>query len=226
MAAGDGLATRSRMRGDGRPERRLSVLYLFAGGKRKGDMHFFLNEAGDKVNVKLNMREIDTLRGKKKHNLLNFAIRDKIMNKESDGKFDVILASPPCGTFSRARHAQDNGPKPLRSARYPRGLPWLGGKALASVKNANTLVDFTAEILQAQLRTKGLIVLEHPEDLGRLLHQAAEGRSPASIWRWPAIKGLVEEEGVGWGALYQQGFGTLSGNPPGFCPTCRSWERC
>ena len=116
----------------------------------------------------------------------------------------------PCCTFFRARHAGGRGPAPLRSARYPRGLPWLSAAARKTVTEANLLVDFTAEVLEVQMRTLGRAgLLEHPEDLGNLQpRQGAPGGCPASIWRWPSIMALLEFAGVDWGALCQTDFGT------------------
>ena len=85
----------------------------------------------------------------------------------------------------------------MRSARYPRGFPWLSGAARKSVTEANILVDFTAEVLCRLLERSptGKIVLEHPEDLGK----RSNGITPASIWRWPKIRALLNFPGVRWG---------------------------
>ena len=57
--------------------------------------------------------EIDILRGKA-NNLLKTATRSRILKQVTEGKFDMIFASPPCGTLSRARRTSDGGPPPLR----------------------------------------------------------------------------------------------------------------
>ena len=76
--------------------------------------------------------------------------------------------------------------------------------------DANGFVDFTAEVLRAQLEATGerMVLLEHPEDLG-----ARRNGRPASIWAWPEIKRLLHFEGVGWGACHQSEFGTETPKP-------------
>ena len=161
------------------------MLYLFAGAKRKGSVKTYLTRLSKRAEVDLIMEEIDVLRGGRRHNALRLATRQRILKDAVGGQYDAVLASPPCCTFSRARHAGGRGPTPLRSSRYPRGFPWLSGAAWKTVSEANVLVDFTAEILQIQMRTLRRVgILEHPEDLGKLPdHGNKPGGCPASIWR-------------------------------------------
>ena len=80
----------------------------------------------------------------------------------------ALVASPPCSTFSRSRSSGLPGPRPLRSRRWPRGFPWLTPRALQSVKDANTLIDFREQAIREQSATSSpYVILEHPEDLGR-----------------------------------------------------------
>ena len=139
--------------------------------------------------------------------MLNPRLRMKYLAKVSAGSYHIVLGSPPCGTLSRARRKGDKGPRPLRSQEHQRGFPWLSGKARASVLHANTFIDFCAHILRVQARLNGLILLEHPEDLGRPKRQQRT-ETPASMWRWPQVATLLAQNKVLWGALYQQDFGT------------------
>ena len=56
---------------------------------------------------------------------------------------DMVWVAPPCGTAYRAREIRRGGPhgrpKPLRSDRYPEGIPGLAGVAAAKVTAANEL---------------------------------------------------------------------------------------
>ena len=79
---------------------------------------------------------------------------------------------------------------------------------MESAKNANTLVDFTHKTLEAQLDAGGMIVLEHPEDLGK----AKNGGIPGSIWRWPGTQRLLEK-GAKYGAMAQCTFGAPTPKP-------------
>ena len=49
--------------------------------------------------------------------------------------------------------------------RWARGFPWLKGRQKALVRLGNDLVDFTAKLLDLQLRRSAtaMALLEHPE---------------------------------------------------------------
>ena len=76
---------------------------------------------------------------------------------------------------------------------------------------ANLFVDFVVNLLNAQGDVGGWALLEHPEDLGR----RAEG-VPASIWRWPSVRALVDRAGWQTGALMQSDWGRAFAKPTRF----------
>ena len=112
-------------------------------------------------------------------------------------KFGIVIESPPCDTYSRAPYSGHPGPKPLRSAQWPRGLPGLPPAAVARVRNANSLSDFAVEILHAAGEAGCISLLESPEDLGPSMLGA-----PASLWQRSDMKEL-SKWGYERGALYQ-----------------------
>ena len=71
------------------------------------------------------MFEIDVLVGGKAHDLLDRHSQDQWLARVEAGEFDMLVLSPPCGSWSRANYANDDGPKPVRSRRYPWGIPHL-----------------------------------------------------------------------------------------------------
>ena len=150
--------------------------------------------------LQVRVREVDILQGGQRHNLLKASLRSKIMEEIHKGTFNCVIASPPCSTFSRARHARTPGPRPVRSYDHPRGLPGLGAQAREATRAANDLVDFTVRALAAQAQqVEGTLLLEHPEDLGA----CAEGGHPGSIWQWPEVRRLLGFSEVKTGALFQ-----------------------
>ena len=164
-----------------------------------------LRRAGKAHKVTVMVREVDILQNKRKHDLTYKARRLYYLELVRNGGFDLVAASPPCNTFSRARGANARGPRPVRSRAQQRGLPHLTFKEDMQVKTANILVDFTAEILTDQLEiTDSMALLEHPEDLG----PGDEEDAPASIWEWASIKRLASFKGVVTGALRQSEWGT------------------
>jgi hypothetical protein len=118
-------------------------------------MGYFLCKFFKLKDIEIHMVEIDVLRGGKRHNLLQKSSRIKIMKEVESKHFDVVIASPPCSTFSRARCTGDSGPRPLRSSRFPRGFPWLSGASRVKAMEANLLVDFTSAVLRMQMAQGG-----------------------------------------------------------------------
>ena len=177
------------------------VLYLYAGAKRKADMKNYLVKECKAKDIKLKMVEVDILRNRKRGDLMNGHRRRFFLAQARKGTYDAVITSPPCGTFSRARWANNAGPRPLRLAHCPRGFPWLTGAQRQGVAAANTHVDFSADILRIQFERdeSAMGLMEHPEDLGAVRC----GDHPGSAWHFHNIKDLVDLPGVVWGALLQ-----------------------
>ena len=173
----------------------LRVLYLFAGHRRRATIREALGRPLDTLpwgrRFTLDIfRELDILQDAS-HDLLDFSLQAQIIGEVESGVYHLVIASPPCETFSRARHSNRRGPPPVRSREYPRGVPWLAKRWRQQVEAANALVTFSAQVMAAAAtaNVRGHWVralLEHPEDLGLTNDQV-----PASIFQWPIIKDLV-----------------------------------
>ena len=177
------------------------VLYLFAGEHRKSSIGSFLQARCKAEGIPLRLKEVDLLRGKEQHNLALDEIWEPIGASIEAGEWDVIVATPPCNTHSRAPWANNDGPKPLRSRQYPTGFPWLEGAKRAKCELANLLVERSVGGALAGSRSpaKTLWLLEHPEDLGC----TKDGGNPASMWQLDITQHLVKETGATQGALLQ-----------------------
>ena len=72
----------------------------------------------------------------------------------------------PCGTASRARmrrmSKRSHGPPPLRSDRFPLGLPNLSGVNLARVRSANILYRFSCELMIKLDSLGKIFTMENP----------------------------------------------------------------
>ena len=96
-----------------------------------------------------------------------------IRNMITDGEVDVVHASPPCGTASRARdiplsvskggRAGQHGPPPLRSESYPEGLPGLADHNLMIVQLANLVYSSISEIIWLAQERGLLWSIENPK---------------------------------------------------------------
>ena len=84
-----------------------------------------------------------------------------------------VFLAPPCGTCSLARNIQLRdekgrkilGPKPLRSAAWPEGLPGLNSRDRSRVSSANKLYAFVATIVEQAHSLGLLVVVENPRSL-------------------------------------------------------------
>lgn len=165
-------------------------------------MRSCLFHASRSLHRKCTLVELDICRSSK-HDLTLPSVLERWKARIQRGIFSVVLASPPCNTFSRATFSGKPGPRPVRDFNHPKGLPHLTTEEFHKVRLGNLLVEHTCLLLTAQLQAGGYILLEHPEDLG-----ACPKGVPASIWQWPEVKALLKHPQVWSAAFHQSDFGT------------------
>ena len=187
------------------------MVYLFAGKRRHSDIAAFLKKAERSGRVRLELHEFDIERSPQ-HDLTDSSLWDRIYSILKEGHV-VLIVSPPCNTFSRARFQfrQHPGPKPLRTRTWPRGFPWLSAANRAKVDEANTFVDRCIKACHIVAEAEGHFILEHPEDLGTV-----EGEQPGSIWQWPEVLELIPACGATSFAIHQCKFGAPTPKPTRF----------
>ena len=101
---------------------------------------------------------------------------------------DILALLPPHATFSRLRHKSHRGPAPARDSTWPRGKPTLRASQQQAVQDESAITDYCCALL-ADLRNRPVtVMLQAPEDLGR-----TPRGTPASIWRWPALRALPDD---------------------------------
>ena len=156
------------------------------------------------------MVEFDILRGSE-YDLSKQDVWDSIFAQVGAGNFDVIILSPPCGTFSRARFhfAGMNGPRPLRTRAHLRGFPWLRNSDLQTTTLANFFVDKCIALADLQASGGKFFLFEHPEQLGLV----PSGEVPGSVWDFPAMRSLVEGRQAATWPLHQCFFGAETAKP-------------
>ena len=125
------------------------------------------------------------------------------MARIESADFDCVILSPPCGSWSRANYSDKPGPKPVRSRKYPWGIPHLLAHDQRRAANGNEFVHFSIRAIVAAQNCKRrgrrvTTLWEHPEDLG-----ATKNGCPASVWQLPQVRNAYAEFGFITAAGYQ-----------------------
>ena len=179
-----------------------SALYLFAGPRRKSTIGALLRKSG------WNVTDVDILRGGKAHDLTLQAVQKTYLDEIRGRKYDLLLLSPPCDSFTRVKFANPWGPRPLRSKEFPHGFDYLSAPEKHTVQLADILVEFSFTAMMTHLESpSSMMVLEFPEDLGVVKSGQWAGTLPASIFHLPGFTDIVRHDGVTTGAILQSDFG-------------------
>ena len=102
----------------------LRIVYVFAGHRRRADVHEHLQTLAGEFGFTLEMHEFDLLRDEKQ-NLLDENFWEELKTLIRNVRPFCVIATPPCSTYSRARnhYSTKPGPRPIRSREHPRGFP-------------------------------------------------------------------------------------------------------
>ena len=192
-----------------RPLRPWQVIYLYPGVDGRADFQecfaaLILEWNAASVfefMVDLVWLEVDILSTEVATTLLSSVNRARLLAKIST-HCDLLICDPAYNTFSRARHSGPEGPPPVRSVAWPRGLPSLAAGHRTLVDEANILMDFMLQAVKTAVISSALVFFRAPEDLGK-----TRRGTPASVWRWPAALDL-QCHALTRGALY---FSTWTG---------------
>ena len=201
---------------------KLKVIYLSAGKQRRSDIGIFLREHERSGAISLDIREFDIERSSQ-HDLTKDELWEEIFATLKEGDW-ILIVSPPCNTFSRARFQflRSPGPRPLRNLQWPRGFPWLAVDKRRVVEEANHFIDQCVVACIVCFQHRGHYLWEHPEDLGDVL-----GRHPGSIWQWPSIRDLAVQTSAFTFAIQQCHFGAETPKPTRFLTTLETDDpRC
>ena len=148
---------------EGHSDRQIFLLDIFCGTagvaaafKACGGDALGIDHIIDKRRVKGPVSKVD---------LTQQSGQDTILGWLRDGRVDAVMLAPPCGTASRAReipipHGKGlkRQPMPLRSDKFPMGIPSLKGVARQKAKAANRLCKFARKVID-------VCVGRHPSDL-------------------------------------------------------------
>lgn len=165
----------------------LRVAHLSSGYRRKFDVEWLLRILGQSLSFEIDIVSVDVAIAP----TLDLSLDDvlaSLLRQVQCGHLKVVLAGPPCGTWSRARHNQRfRGPRPLRS----RAEPWgrtdvvLSASEARSLPLASTLLRSRIALAAEVKKAGGVALIKHPADPG--------SHPYPSIWDLPAIRELVSE---------------------------------
>ena len=125
------------------------MLYLYSGEDRKASIAEWLKFLKNKYEVEdIIVEEVDLLTNPL-DDLEDSTNQDLWEGKVSAGQFDVIIVTPPCGSYSRIVWSNTDGPPPCRSSAFPKGFPWATGSTKARLLRGNLHVNFAIRILNA-----------------------------------------------------------------------------
>ena len=94
--------------------RSINVLYLFSGVDRRASTADFLMALCQKEGVGMKFFDVDIHVGGSTHDLLDDENQEEYLARMLAGNIDVIILSPPCGSWSRANRTNNKGPPPRR----------------------------------------------------------------------------------------------------------------
>ena len=171
-----------------------------------------LKKLAFKHQFELEIREVDIERSSD-DDLTKSQLWDELLEQIRSGQFDVVFMSPPCNTWSRVRYQWQKfpGPRPVRSAVWPMGFPWLSNKQKEVVEFANYFVKQTIQAGYVASASKTKFLVEHPEDLG-----AVGKERPASVWQLEEMRQMVLDTGATTWAVFQCQYGGLTPKPTRF----------
>ena len=201
-------------------------MYFYGGEERHSELRKafqnVLTASGSAL--KLVMDEIDVLR-QPGFDVKNGDVQKLYLSSVRSGRWNLVIVSPPIGSFSRAAFAGHTPAKPLRDRNWPQGFPWLEGETLERACCENRIMHFLIKILGYAAsasrhpwwhRTRGW--LEHPEDLGS--HVLGD---PASLWQLSTVREL-EEQGYKRSAFHQCSLDDCGyAKPTGVLTTIPEW---
>lgn len=127
------------------------ALILFAGpGERADRLAAFLAAVG------FDTTEVDIKIGGSAHDVARPDVRELILVLARAGRFDLVIAAPPCQSFSVLHRPR------LRTSAHPEGLPLVPPEWARYVRKHNLIAAFAFEVVAAVVSAGGEALVENP----------------------------------------------------------------
>ena len=188
------------------------MFYIFAGHRRRADVRSQLESLAKQHGFELDMHEVDLVRGSDQ-DVLDAVFWQQLVQKIRDMRPFCIIATPPCSTYSRARHLYKKfpGPRPIRSRQCPEGFPWLDDKKRNQAVQGTALATKAWDLCELAGELGAYFLSEFPEDLG-----LTDTGVPASLWQMPQFMDQLAKKDMQTFALFQCEFGAATPKPTRF----------
>ena len=194
--------------------RMLYVLHLFSGVKRPKDIHSYIAALPTPSSGILCPISIDYVLDPKTCDILQDDVQRFWLEKARDGYLFMVIAGPPCETWSVSRLRYlltGSGPRPVRSSCND-NLLWgkevLRLRELRQVTVGNRLLQFCLLVAAMQAITNNFAIIEHPMKSG-FKHNCW----PVSIWRLAATRLLLRHPNITAFDIWQGLYGGISPKP-------------
>jgi len=179
-----------------------------------------LESLAEQFSFELVMHEVDLVRGSDQ-DVLQEEYWKSLIQQIRDLRPFCIIATPPCSTFSRARHLYKRhpGPRPIRSRQFPEGFPWLTDAKREQAQQGTKLAKRAWELSELADEMGSTFLSEFPEDLG-----LTDTGVPASLWQMPEFTQALMRKGMHTFALFQCEFGAATPKPTRFLSDLQHFE--
>ena len=158
--------------------RRLSILILFSGRSRPGDLPSALRSRGHDVET------FELLDGDEQ-DLSAIAMQEAVVARVAGGEFDAVFLAPPCSSFSIAIE------EVLRTVREPEGVSVLSEGWRKYVHEHNKLAWFATRVCFAAEAAGVAWAIENPAARDAGVARWAEFEERGSMWHLKAVRELV-----------------------------------
>ena len=159
----------------------LVFVHFFSGFRRSQDLHGILEHLILPNGLPIFALSVDMCLQKAAGDLASDASLAFWKKQILSGRVFGAGGGPPCETFTSARLSGD-GPRAVRTADDPTGLPYLTAREWRQVLVGTRLVQFILDILLLLAQTGGCGFCEHPQ-----YPVWCASKAPCSIWSFPSV---------------------------------------
>lgn len=154
----------------------LVFVHFFSGYRRQSDIHHVIDQRALQGGQQLFVISVDLCMGQFQNNLLDHRTQQWWLEQIWKGIVMGAGGGSPCESYSAARFLPD-GPKPLRTAEFPCGIPTISKRGWEQVRAGTMLAAFLLEVLLNLARVGGCGFAEHPS-----YPLWARQHNPDSLW--------------------------------------------